>query len=608
MLPLLAPTLPSGIATSESWSRGTVGGTGIGIRADSGYMMSGDLDTTSPVDAVARSRRQAIGRWLWSGSHVSHVVAIALVLVAISFATRPSDVWTADEGAVRAQVELLHTDGTWSAVRPFASIDPEELLAPIHGASIEGDRYYPYTKQPLLPALLTPLRLLGDGAPIIVWSLVGTMGFAVVVGMSVRRFDERLMNLAMWIAALFTPAFFYGFTVLGHTMAAAACGAMALIAITYGTRATAWWLVAMGCAAFASALRAEAVIYSAAVAVAVMVVGLRTSRRASVSLAAALIVASVGAAAATAAWDASLGGPTPEEGEAVLDAFRFLSGAFSSLILVDFGTPAILIAVLAITGGAGLLTVAIVREPDNAMAHWLFAGVSIAGSVFLLVIGPAQVGGLLSAMPILVCGLLVAPRTLREDPGTKVVLLASSVFAVVVLLTQERGGGGTQWGGRYFLVMVPALLPIALVALAGVVRRSRTVAVPLVVALAIGSSVLAVDAVWVLHSGRQNSAVMASRLSMLGAEVAHDDADEGTVMSTHTQIGRHAWRYLDEVRFLLIPDEYFDRYFDRHAEAADPPFGYFGAVEDRLAALERHDLAAAESERYPYFVIERSDE
>jgi hypothetical protein len=82
-----------------------------------------------------------------------------MVLIAFVPFVDPAEIWTSDEGAVRAQVEFVASDGEWSRTRTFADIDPEMVLSPIAAASINQGVYYPYTKRPAFPVALVPIRL-----------------------------------------------------------------------------------------------------------------------------------------------------------------------------------------------------------------------------------------------------------------------------------------------------------------------------------------------------------------------------------------------------------------------------------------------------------------
>jgi len=102
-----------------------------------------------------------------------HVTIGSILLIALVPFVDPAEIWTSDEGAVRAQVEFLASDNDWSRIRPFTDIDPEMVLSPIFASTINGDEYSPYTKRPAYPAMLVPLRLQFGDAGLIALSLAG---------------------------------------------------------------------------------------------------------------------------------------------------------------------------------------------------------------------------------------------------------------------------------------------------------------------------------------------------------------------------------------------------------------------------------------------------
>lgn len=540
----------------------------------------------------------------WSVTLRRFLLAVAL-LAALSLLTRPSDVWTSDEGAVRAQVEVLHTSGAWSVERPFAEIDPEEVIAPIHGASIDGDRYYPYTKHAILPLALAPLRSVGGDSALIALSLVASVVAALGGSAVASRIDPKVAAVSFWVLVVFTPLLLYGFTVLGHTPAVAAVAWLVVITLDHRARISPWWIAASGLTGVAVLFRAEAALFAVGMALVLVTIAVRSRHLQPLILGFVIAVSAVSGVLANRWLDAILGGATPEEGEAIVNGFRFVSGAFSSLILVGFGTPLVLTGVIMMVAGAALCWVAVVREPGSRVLHWAFASVSLLGSAIIAAVAPVAVGGLAAACPFLVCGLLVLPDGLRRNADVQFILASCIVFVGLVLITQDGAGGGVQWGGRYLLLMVPAVGPVAISALWDAFAANRRRVAPAVLALAVASVVLSVDSLWVLNTGRANSATMSERLAALSTQVSDDEiSGMPVVMSTHTQIGRHAWRHIDTVAFLMIPATSFETYLERFAMTRSSGFGYFGAVEDRIEPFTDLGYVVTPGDAYPYFMVE----
>ncbi|NHZ70645.1 MAG: hypothetical protein GWP18_03295, partial [Proteobacteria bacterium] len=303
------------------------------------------------------------------------------------------------------------------------------------------------------------------------------------------------------------------------------------------------------------------------------------------------------------------GADAVSEGQGILDWFRFVSGAFSSMILVDFGTAIALTIVVLMTGGAALLVLSVDREPHNRRLHLAAAGVSIAGSLLLVLATPVAIGGLLAATPFMLSGLVLVRSPDLGNRTIRLGLVASSFFVGAVFVTQEKGGGGAQWGGRYLMVVLPILVPIAIFLIRRLIRSvpeaSRLIVVPLVVA----SLVLTIDAALVLRSGREHSAALTQRLVEVAQESADSPSDPGIVLSSRTHIGRHAWRTIDEVDYFLVPDESFDLYLDRLVDTGVARFAVVGAwTPERRELFESYGFEAVDASETPFVVVERFDE
>jgi sulfopropanediol 3-dehydrogenase len=77
---------------------------------------------------------------------------------------------------------------------------------------------------------------------------------------------------------------------------------------------------------------------------------------------------------------------------------------------------------------------------------------------------------LLLAFPLVLIG-VVATRRRGLDTTTRLYATAFGLFALAVLATQYAGGGFGEWGGRYFAIGLPLLIPPLL---AGVLDLGRT--------------------------------------------------------------------------------------------------------------------------------------
>jgi len=514
---------------------------------------------------------------------VVHVVAVSITLLILLPIVHPGGTWTSDEGAIRAQVEFLQDGGSWSAERPFADLDPEGVTSPIHASTVDGDRYSPYTKHPLLPTLLGPFRSFLDDWALVLPALLGTIVAATVGATIAGLIDRRVRVLSLWVLAIASPLFFYGYTVLGHTIATALGALAVLVVMRFRDKPSSMWLVAIVSVFAATLLRAEALAFGAALGLAILIVDSASRRLTRLPLAVGLVAGAVAGMVVNDRWAIAVGGVEPvSEGQGILDAFRFVSGAFSSLVLVDFGTPRMLFVVVAMTGSAAVAAVLASRFPERVSVFNVAVGLSIFGSVGLILLAPVPIGGLLAASPILMAGLVVLRRLDRFRYEIRLILVTSIIFVGAVFLTQERGGGGAQWGGRYLMFVVPLLFPVAMAALAKVdiePQRFRG----LVSMLAIASLVLTMNAVLVLRTGREKTAALSGRL----VELAFDDSQDEplVIVSSGTHLGRQAWRTISDIDYFLIPDEQFDEYVVRLVDDGRARFAVVGPWTDRRAAL-----------------------
>ena len=76
------------------------------------------------------------------------------------------------------------------------------------------------------------------------------------------------------------------------------------------------------------------------------------------------------------------------------------------------------------------------------------------------------VPGLLVAAPVLAAGLVALRRSCLRPLGAGLAFTTFAVFALLVAATQYARGGSGEWGGRYFALGLPVLVPVALLALA----------------------------------------------------------------------------------------------------------------------------------------------
>jgi hypothetical protein len=517
-----------------------------------------------------------------------HVVIGSMILIAFVPLINPAEIWTSDEGAVRAQVEFIAADGSWSRVRPMASIDPEMVVSPIRAATIHGDVYYPYTKRPLYPMILVPIRSVFGQSALIGISLAGTVAAAIAGALIAGLAGWELRRTTFWVLAFASPLLIYAFTVTAHSVAAA-CGAFALVLVIRADRhVTIRVLLAMALLGVAVSLRVEAVAYGLAVAVAVVFLSRRDHDRSRLVAAAGIVIATVASHGVNHLWALHVAGVPPvSEGERLLSGMRLIRGSFSSLLLLAHHVPPLSVSAVAlIAGGSVLFAIAVRTQPEKVALQRVLAGTCALGVALLVVAPPIAIAGFLVATPVLTIGMILIGRNEIRRPETRMILVLSLVFAVAVLATQESGGGGIQWGGRYLLPMVPLLVPIAVLAIHnhGVrLPANRSMLLSVVILTSIG---LSVNGLLMLHRQHAIAVSFQEEIVAFARDVEDGDGGRPVLVSSNTHLGRHMWRTVEDIDYFLPPADRFEVYMQRFVATDTRRFGFLGNVEERVEFFE----------------------
>jgi hypothetical protein len=156
-----------------------------------------------------------------------------------------------------------------------------------------------------------------------------------------------------------------------------------------------------------------------------------------------------------------------------------------------------------------------------------------------------------------------------------------------VLATQYANGGGGGWGGRYFAVALPVLVPLALVSIA-----RRTSSIPgaalrrLGAGLLLAHLVLGVHAVASLRVSHEWTAQLIDHVvTSAGDDVPGDGDARPVVLTTSAPLARLAWEHVGDERWLTVDPGDVARYGGRLREA--------GVTTITLASADpQADLAA----------------
>lgn len=513
-------------------------------------------------------------RRLWMLPVPAHLLALALILLALVPVIGTSSSFSADEGAAIIQARSLSRGDGWVVEHPVPEADPTGASYPLEFSERGPAGVAPFAKHPLYALLLAGADRLGGVTAMVALSLLGTLAAAGLAAALGSRMGPGLARPALWAAGLGSPLLFDGYVVIAHTLGAA-CAAAAVLAavVAFERRRPALALAVAPFLAVAVLMRTEAVFFGLGLAAAAAVAGLRRPARAVAA------VVALNAVAATALarlgedmWIRHLlGGPVEGTGAAVVrETSGFLAGRIDAFLITwvrpSYQAPPLAnLLLLTMVVAVAVAAFALRRGADPRRVRFA-SGVAALTAVGAVAVAPRNlVPGLLVACPLLVAGLvLLDRRSLSKSPAAGLAVVSAGVFALGVLATQYETGGSGEWGGRYFALAVPVAIPALLLA----VRRhgSRLLASGLVVC----SLALAVMAV----GGIRNTHRFSAGLTAAVAEAA--TGERPVLVTTAPSMPRTAWATFDDQRWLL-------------ASAAE-----LGALAERLraAGIERFTFVA----------------
>ena len=394
-----------------------------------------------------------------------------------------------DEGLYTAQADTL-AHGSWQRPRPALDVDSNGDWSALASDSRTATDEIPYSRRPLYPILLTPFWTLGGTAGSMALSVLGASVAALCAGFIGRQLDHRLGAPALWLVGLTTPLIYYTYLAVGHAIACAFSAALAL-AVTKAvselerktpSRRRTWAAAAMSCAATVPLvlLRSEGVILVIAVAGATAIVGMDVraplSLRSQSYLGVGGLIAAVGVAAyfLNDLWarGVTAGGGGDGDVTAISRAPDPLHLLWASVLRPWYPDNSFASAsmVLVIVGSvtAPLLLRWVPRMRLLALALLVMAATA---SLIRLLERPSLISGFFATAPWLVAGLLSLSRADLQDRCVRVLLAASVITFVGVLLTSYGEGGGDEWGGRFFLVTIPLMAPVAALGLLHLIAR-----------------------------------------------------------------------------------------------------------------------------------------
>jgi len=219
---------------------------------------------------------------IWARPLWNHVVALAVVLVALVPVLGTGASFSADEGAAIVQARHLSRGEGWIVDHPIPEADPSGKAYPLELSAQGRDGTAPFAKHPLYALMLAGADRLGGVTAMVLLSVAGTLMAAALAAALGNRLRPGLARSSLWVVGLASPLLFDGYLVIAHTLGAAfAAGAVvcALRGIEGRGRSTVAVAGVVVCVTAATLLRNEAVFWSVGLGI---VTGLLALRRRSV--------------------------------------------------------------------------------------------------------------------------------------------------------------------------------------------------------------------------------------------------------------------------------------------------------------------------------------
>lgn len=535
----------------------------------------------------------------------AHAGLLLLVLVGLLALLGSDGLFSADEGALAAQVRELDERGEWSVPNPFPEVDLENRAFPYHLSQPTGDGGAPFVKHTVYPWIATPLYGMGGATAVQLLSVLGGVGAALAGAGVARRIRPDLARPTLWVVGLASPLLFDSYLLIAHTVGAAAVtGALLAGSCAVDRRRPAWVPVVLIAVTFGGLMRNEAILYGLALAA---VFGVLAVRRRDL---AALGVATAAGAGAVAAklLDGALTQAVVAQAEAIgvpggaSDGLGGLVTARVGALLTTLAAPSYggrpLAGLLVLLVAGCLMAAAVVARRSSIDTGLVTLLISIAAgcAVLRLVLAPPSlVPGLFVAFPLLLAGVCLIRRELLHGPAA-VVAATTGVFVLGVAATQYATGGSGEWGGRYFAIGVPAMVPLALAALADtgarLPARPRRQTLAGLTVVTVCFAVLSLLSLQAVHNG---TAAVVDQVAGVAATTEAGDGGTPVVLTTAEALPRLSWRHVPDGRWLLVTSRTLPEYAERLRAAGVERFVFAGASPDRTAAAVEGSYRVAET-------------
>ena len=499
-----------------------------------------------------------------------HAALLAAALVIVVAVVDNGSIAVNDEGVYATQAQSL-SEGSWWSQRPAADADPDGAAIPLMDSTVRGDEIIAYGRHPLYPLVITPAFEIGGYSGALFTSAAGVLAAALAAAFLARRLAPKYGIPALWAAGLGCPLAVDAPVLWAHAMAAA-CAGLAYLGVARaldGRRVGVHLAYAVPAAMATVMLRSEGILFVSALgaisALEVIPAWRRADRRrgwtaASVGSGFAVLSATTYLLdSRISEWIGGGGGYGANVSTLVLGEKTGPSDAiWVSLIRPWIGSYAranhlsglvfVLLAVLAIRF--------LPRSTAVPFVLVVFAPVAIVASLFWGgVEGAALITGLFPAFPALSAAILLVRRSDFGNAEFRRAIALALVVGSLLVGTIYDIGGATEWGGRYFhILLVPLIGPMI-----WVIDQRRTVFEPVerrvlfacVGVLLLGPSLVGLNAI---RTAKKPVALEVEALARVAADMADGDGRPLAAVWRINRDGssRQFWALGDQVDVLQL--------------------------------------------------------
>lgn len=543
-------------------------------------LRSGRIGWRSSVSATANADPAPVGPPVSRRSSPSRVGipwrdAALLVLALVGCASFSGlGLFTVDESAYLSQARWVDEDGAWLQPYLVPDLGPGAEPAPLGLSTTTEDGWAAYGKAPLFILMLMAARgVHPDWGPVAL-SCLGLVLLAVASSALTARLapaSAAAARVAFWLAAGATPFLVHSQIVWAHTLAAAAAtvGLVGLLIAWDGPRRCTGAILGASALAAVIMLRGEGVPFVAAVTV---VYGVQFLRWRSAPALRATVVAGAGLVGGYVLNDVLVrvavgsGSVARVPARSELLPNRLWSTWNNVFAPGRLPEPAVLARLVAVA----LLVFLAVRVRGGGAGGRstvpLTVAAVMAGLAGATVVDPYA--GLLPAVPLIVVGSLVMAPAQLQPRGAPMLAMAA-VFAAAIVATSPPDAGGLGWGGRYLMMVLVFVVPLAAITMVEVWKRDEGGARLVLAAACAVTVAVQANGLWTL---RQDHAGSRRAMPVVAADLERLRQQGHLLITTDLRVGRGAPEVARHTALLTVRSSELEQVLDSiHEQGLDAP-------------------------------------